>query len=122
MPLRAREHTAQTGEAQDASPLFPAALLRSLETQHREATGKRIAVIEQALAMLADERIDEASRHDAVRAAHMLAGSVGMFGCTRAAEAARELEAELPHAGPDRARALMGLLRALRHDTREHVR
>jgi HPt (histidine-containing phosphotransfer) domain-containing protein len=71
-------------------------------------------VIERAIAALASDRLDTDLRRDAERAAHMLAGSIGMFGFIRASKAARDLELQLAHPTPDRVPALSALLLRVR--------
>jgi chemotaxis protein histidine kinase CheA len=93
---------------------WAAEALRSVWERQRPVVGERIAVIEAAVAALAQERLDPKLRADATRAAHMLAGSVGMFGFMDASEAAHELEAALAQAGPERAPELAAGLRRLR--------
>jgi len=68
----------------------------------------------QAVAALAENRLDDNLRADAGRAAHMLAGSLGMFGFIDASDAARELEAELARPAPKLAHVSSALLRRLR--------
>jgi HPt (histidine-containing phosphotransfer) domain-containing protein len=74
----------------------------------------RIEAIERAVAALGEDRLSADLRADAVRVAHMLAGSIGMFGFIDASEAARELESELVRATPDCAPMLSALLTRLR--------
>ena len=88
--------------------------LRSVWTRQQGRIHARIALIERAVTALAEDRLDAALRADAERAAHMLAGSLGMFGFSGAADAAHELEAELAHPTPNRTAALPALLLRLR--------
>jgi chemotaxis protein histidine kinase CheA len=83
------------------------------ERQH-DRVSERIGVVEQALTGLGEDRLDTELREDARRAAHMLAGSVGMFGFLDAGNAARELESELAQATADRTDELLALLGRLR--------
>jgi HPt (histidine-containing phosphotransfer) domain-containing protein len=83
------------------------------ERQHERVNG-RIELVERAVAALAEDRLDDNLRADAGRAAHMLAGSLGMFGFVDASDAARELEAELARPAPERAHVSSALLRRLR--------
>jgi HPt (histidine-containing phosphotransfer) domain-containing protein len=80
----------------------------------QDRVSDRIGTIERAVAELADDRLDPDLRGEAERAAHMLAGSLGMFGFIAAADAARRLERELAQPTIDRAPALSGLLARLR--------
>jgi chemotaxis protein histidine kinase CheA len=88
--------------------------LRSVWERQHERVSERIGVVEHALVALGEDRLDGELRGEAERAAHMLAGSVGMFGFLDASDAARELESELPHATPDRTPLLSTLLGRLR--------
>lgn len=88
--------------------------LRSVWERQNERVSERIGVIEQALMALGVDSLDIELRSDAERAAHMLAGSVGMFGFLDASDAAHELESELPQATADRTSELLALLRRLR--------
>jgi chemotaxis protein histidine kinase CheA len=91
-----------------------AAALRSVWERQHDRVSERIGVVEQALVALGEDRLDGELRGNAERAAHILAGSVGMFGFLDASDAARELESELPHATPDRTPLLSALLERLR--------
>jgi HPt (histidine-containing phosphotransfer) domain-containing protein len=97
------EHAAWTVEA-----------LRSVWERQRVRVGERIGVIEQALTALGEDCLGAELRGDAERAAHMLAGSVGMFGFLDAGDIARELESALAQATADRANELLALLGNLR--------
>jgi chemotaxis protein histidine kinase CheA len=95
--------------------------LRSVWERQRERVDERIGVIEQALTALGEDRLQARLRADAERAAHMLAGSVGMFGFIDAGDAARELESELARATVDRTSELSALLLRLREGVRGPV-
>jgi chemotaxis protein histidine kinase CheA len=97
------EHAAWTLEA-----------LRLVWERQHERVGERIGAVERALVALGEDRLDPELRDDAERAAHMLAGSVGMFGFLDAGDAARKLESALAHATKDRASELFALLGRLR--------
>jgi len=64
------------------------------EHQH-DRVSERIDSIERAIDALADGRLDADMKRDAERAAHMLAGSLGMFGFIEASDAAHILELAL---------------------------
>ena len=53
---------------------------------------ERVAVLEEAAAAFATNRLSDAAHHTASAAAHKLAGSLGSFGLTRGTVLARELE------------------------------
>jgi HPt (histidine-containing phosphotransfer) domain-containing protein len=93
---------------------WTAAELRSVWERQQDLVHERIALIERAIAALADGRLDGALARDAERAAHTLAGSVGMFGFVRAAQAALELELELARPNADHAPALLMLVAQVR--------
>jgi HPt (histidine-containing phosphotransfer) domain-containing protein len=82
---------------------------------------KRIAVIQRAVAALADEHLDSDLRREAESEAHMLAGSMGMFGFMQASVAARRVEWELAHLGPASERMLVVLLASIRSDVQHPV-
>lgn len=88
--------------------------LRAVWEHQQERVNERIETIERALAALASDRLDDGLRRDAERAAHMLAGSLGMFGFVRASRAARSLELELACATPERASVMSALLASVR--------
>lgn len=83
---------------------------------------KRIETIARALDELADDRletVDPERRWKAVRAAHMLAGSLGVFGLYDASAAARRIELGLTDACVSAdAAALTGQLERLRDEVR----
>jgi HPt (histidine-containing phosphotransfer) domain-containing protein len=83
------------------------------ERQHHRVYD-RIDLIERAIAALANDSLDADLRREAERAAHMLAGSVGMFGFMDASDAAHSLESELAHPTPDRAPELSALTSRVR--------
>lgn len=88
--------------------------LCSVWEHQRGRVNERIETIERAVTMLASGGLDADLRREAERAAHMLAGSLGMFGFTRASRAARNLEAEFVHCTSGRAPVLSALLTSLR--------
>ena len=89
--------------------ITPPIALDAIWAEHEATTLDRVALVEDAVERLIAGDLPEHEREKARRAAHMLAGSVGMFGFERSSEAAHALEAAL-EAGttPDsnRARAL----------------
>jgi HPt (histidine-containing phosphotransfer) domain-containing protein len=97
-------------------PGLSAALAAIWERQRGEML-RRVDVIEDALAALVDDRLDEPARADAEGAAHKVAGSAGSFGFARASQSAREIELALRDgsAAADAAR-LLALARELRAD------
>ncbi|HSZ14635.1 MAG TPA: Hpt domain-containing protein [Solirubrobacteraceae bacterium] len=82
---------------------------------------ERIGVIDDALVALAGGTLDADLRCEAERAAHTLGGSLGMFGFTSAADAARELEQELAGPEPRFAPGLSELLEQLQAGVRGPV-
>jgi chemotaxis protein histidine kinase CheA len=95
--------------------------LRSVWERQRDRVDERIRAIERAVAALAEDRLDAGLRRDAERAAHMLAGSVGMFGFVGAAGAAHSLELEFAHPTPERAPELSALALRVRDGVRGPV-
>lgn len=75
--------------------------LRSVWEHQRGRVNDRINMIECAVAELDGDSPDPKLRGDALRAAHMLAGSLEMFGFIDAGEAAREIELGLADPTPD---------------------
>ena len=90
-------------------------ILRSVWEHQRGRVNDRIELIDQATCALAKDRLDADLRAEAERAAHMLAGSLGMFGFLDASDTARELESMLAHPTPDHATALLTLAHRLRN-------
>lgn len=99
---------------EDSSPAWTIDALSSVWEHQRDRVSERIALIERATAALAGENLDPEILRDARRAAHMLAGSVGMFGFMDASDAAHEIEVQLEHPTPSNAPALSALARRLR--------
>jgi HPt (histidine-containing phosphotransfer) domain-containing protein len=120
---RARSSAAPACSAEEAerAAAWTLEALRTVWTHQRARIGARLDLIERALAALSSDDLDTPLRRDAERAAHMLAGSLGMFGFTDAAAAARELEQGLPDAGRERYSALSTLLSRLRDGLRGPV-
>jgi len=83
--------------------------------RNRSSVAARVEVLEQAVRAIEARRLDNQLSREARRAAHTLAGSLGMFGFSDAAMAASELECFVSHhcaADPARARAAVDRLRA----------
>jgi chemotaxis protein histidine kinase CheA len=74
----------------------------------------KVTLIERAVAAMGTAELDEPRLLEARRSAHMLSGSLGMFGFTRASDAARELELQLAGAARARAPALSALVAIVR--------
>jgi Hpt domain len=106
--------TAPTREPDSETAAWTSEVLHSVWARQRNRVDGLIGVIEQAVSALAESGLDTDLQADAERAAHMLAGSVGMFGFIDASVTAHELEAELAHPTPERALALSALLERLR--------
>lgn len=66
--------------------------IAAIWTRSREGALARVALLEEAVAALIENRLCEDSRRAAEREAHRLAGSAGSFGFHRASQAARQLE------------------------------
>lgn len=95
--------------------------LNCVWSHQRTRVGQRIGVIETAVTAVENGALGEELREDALRAAHMLAGSLGTFGFLSASAAARELESELRHTSPAGASVLVELVRRLRDGVRGPV-
>ncbi len=89
--------------------------LATVWESQRDVVAERVVVIEQATHASADGRLDADLRDRARRAAHMLAGSLGMFGFGDASAAAGSIELALsqPTLG---AAELAALLADMRRD------
>jgi diguanylate cyclase (GGDEF)-like protein len=90
--------------------------LEEIWRRHRGEALGHLSLIEQALAALSARKLDEQLHRLALRAAHMLAGTVGTFGFARASELAHELEHELEKAVPARLPTMTWLLAVLRRE------
>jgi Hpt domain len=112
--MQSVEDATRTRESGEECVAWTVDALRSIWGRQQSRVNYRIDVIEHAVAELASGRLDADLRRDAESAAHMLAGSVGMFGFIRASRAARDLELQLAHPTPDRAPALSALLLSVR--------
>ena len=90
--------------------------MRIVWHQHCAEVLDQVSLIERAVAALSIGTLDEQLRGEAERFAHMLAGSVGTFGFTRASEAVRDLERELVKAEPLRVPTMSTLVAIVRRD------
>jgi HPt (histidine-containing phosphotransfer) domain-containing protein len=113
-----------------AAPVEPHALrdttwtvesLRSVWQRQQGHVSERIDLVGRAVAALEEGHLDPKLSSDATRAAHMLAGSLGMFGFLEAGEAARELEQGLADPGVDHVPELARALARLRAGVRGPV-
>lgn len=68
------------------------AAVQAVFDRSRDELGRRVGTLEDAVAAILEETLDEELRGEAERDAHKLAGSLGMFGLPRGSELARELE------------------------------
>lgn len=94
---------------------WPAELLQSVWSEQQPLIAARIGSIERATAALEDGHLGELARAEAQRAAHMLAGSLGIFGSHDASRAAHELELALLHPAREQAPAMRNLLACISH-------
>ncbi len=99
-----------------ASGALDARAMRSIWERQQVLLESRLATIGRATGALADCSLDESTRDRAQRAAHMLAGSIGMFGFHGAARAARELERGLARPTHESVQELAALLDLIRSD------
>jgi HPt (histidine-containing phosphotransfer) domain-containing protein len=103
----------QPTRADDAGTGWSVDALREVWARQQEQVSGRIGVVEHALAALADDQLAGGLRGEAERAAHTLAGSLGMFGFMSAADAARKLEQKLANPEPACKGELSTLLKQL---------
>jgi diguanylate cyclase (GGDEF)-like protein len=90
--------------------------LPALWEQHRARVLEQVDLIARAITMLGASQLDEGLRREARRSAHMLSGSIGMFGFTRASDAAHQLELELATATPTRVPTMSTLIAIVRRE------
>jgi HPt (histidine-containing phosphotransfer) domain-containing protein len=121
IPMQSPSGTTQDLQPSQADVAWTAEVLSVVWERQQERVHCRIDLVERAVAALAEDRLDIDLRADAERAAHMLAGSLGMFGFIDASDAARELQSELAQPVPERAHVLSALLRRLRSGIRGPV-
>jgi HPt (histidine-containing phosphotransfer) domain-containing protein len=88
--------------------------LRTVWEEHRAGLLEKASVIERAIAALGGAQLDEPLRLDARQAAHMLSGSLGLFGFARESETAYELQLEFDCPELSRAPALSALAEIVR--------
>lgn len=83
------------------------AAVEEIWLRNRASALERVDFLANAIAATLDDRLPDADRREAERAAHQLAGSVGIFGFQRASALAREIETVLAGGEPiDRDRLL----------------
>ena len=99
----------------------PEDVLRAVWEEHLEDVLSRVSLIERAVATLRTGELDEQLREEAVRAAHMLAGSIGTFGFISASEAASQLERELQAPSTSGVPRISALVAAVRRGLSEQV-
>jgi len=78
-------------EAEDKT----AALLRTLWEKNRPIVEERLATLERASAAAASGGLSDDLRKEAAKAAHNLAGALGMYGYDEGTRVAREIDALL---------------------------
>jgi HPt (histidine-containing phosphotransfer) domain-containing protein len=83
---------------------------RAVWDRHHAGLLAKVGVIDHAIAVLSTAELDEQLRGEAQRCAHMLSGSLGIFGFTQASEAAHELELEFAQPAQVRAPTLSTLV------------
>jgi HPt (histidine-containing phosphotransfer) domain-containing protein len=91
-------------------------MLRAIWQRQRLCVSERVELIERAAHALAQGQLDVSLNDEAERAAHMLAGSLGIFGFAQASRAAHELEVELADPLPTHAASVAALLHEVRHE------
>jgi HPt (histidine-containing phosphotransfer) domain-containing protein len=102
----------------DAQVAEPASVreraLRVVWDEHLPEALMRLRLIERAITALARTELGEQLRGEAQKSAHMLSGSLGMFGFGRASDAAYALELELVTPAQERAPRLSRLVAIVR--------
>lgn len=98
---------------------WPVDLLRAVWSEQQPLLAERIEVVERATSALEEDRLGEELRVEAQRAAHMLAGSLGIFASQTASEVARDLELALARPAPQQAPAVREMLSRLPRIDRE---
>jgi HPt (histidine-containing phosphotransfer) domain-containing protein len=96
-----------------------AKMLGSVWRRHEQQVAHRLDAIERALIALGSGALEPRERMQGVRAAHVLAGSVGTFGLEAASTSALLIEHELEHPSPSRAPAMIALLDQMRSELAE---
>lgn len=71
----------------------PTAAIAAIYERYRKTIYSQVAVLEEAVAALRRNALDDDLRGRAHREAHKLAGSAGTFGFSRASDLARDIEA-----------------------------
>jgi chemotaxis protein histidine kinase CheA len=103
-------------------------MLRAIWQRQQVRVSERVELIERAAKALGQGQLDASLLTEALRAAHMLAGSLGTFGFTEASRAAHELELELERVTlelkdpqPLRVTAMADLLAEMHRDLKAKV-
>ncbi len=96
---------------------WEARMLSSVWERQRWLVERRIAIVESAVQALSQARLSREHKENAKRAAHTLAGSLGIFGFEDACRAAALLERGLEHPVDADAPRLAALARRLRDRT-----
>jgi chemotaxis protein histidine kinase CheA len=120
-PTKTSAATRPTSEPGLEGAAWTIEALSSVWEHQQSRVRARIEVIERAVAALGEDHLSADRRADAERVAHMLAGSIGMFGLLDASDAAHALELELAHATSDRAPVLSALLARLHRGVQKPV-
>jgi chemotaxis protein histidine kinase CheA len=120
-PTKTSTNATQAIEDGHENDALTASALQSIWEHQQDRVSVRIDLIERAIGALANDNLDADLRREAERAAHMLAGSVGMFGFMQASEAAHRLELELGHPTQDRVANLSALLLMLQNGVKGPV-
>jgi chemotaxis protein histidine kinase CheA len=120
-PTKTSTNATQAIENGHENDALTASTLQSIWEHQQDRASVRIDLIERAIGALANNNLDVDLRHEAERAAHTLAGSVGMFGFMQASEAAHRLERELGHPTRNHVANLSALLLTLRNGVKGPV-
>lgn len=91
---KAQKHKGEKGQDEGVATLAAQTVagLNSIWNQVKETVEHRVAVVEQAVALLLQNKLSEELRQQAEQAIHKLAGSLGMFGADQGSRLAQEIE------------------------------
>jgi diguanylate cyclase (GGDEF)-like protein len=122
----AKEQKSKDGKAQESKGVEESTVesqtlagVAKIWEQVQESTNHRVEVLEQAVALLLQNKLSEELRQQAEREAHKLAGSLGMFGADEGSRLAQEIETLLEKGvslDRDRTQHLCQLVTALRQE------
>lgn len=89
---KARRSKEAKNQDEDATTITVQAGINSIWHQIKEVVDRRVAVVEQAMVLLLQNKLSEELRQQAEQEIHRLAGSLGMFGAEQGSRLAQEIE------------------------------